>query len=179
MTFSGLGSVMVGSGMFFCTSCHGRCSKRLRGGLVIATNKYLVVSVCYGWRKKLSHPIIEIYISDFRGHLGIISLLEIDPESCSDQFGGVESYFWWTFAGFVQIFAILWSSGNHGFRCDKPRGLWAAWQSPRLVRPSLVLLNLFRQQYRYTITKCSISAWLQFSSTLKWCCTCSPVCTIL
>ena len=42
---------------------------------------------------KLPRECNEVYISNFRGHLRIISLLEIDPESCSDHFGGVESDF--------------------------------------------------------------------------------------
>ena len=33
----------------------------------------------------------ECEISNFRGCPFIVSLLEIDPESCSDDFGGVES----------------------------------------------------------------------------------------
>ena len=36
---------------------------------------------------------MKIIISSVRGHLSIISLLENDPESCSDHFGGVESDF--------------------------------------------------------------------------------------
>ena len=114
------------------------------------------------------HPLIKIYISNFQGCLYMISLLEIDPESCSDHFGGVESDFWWVFAGFVTIFAILWFFGNVGFRRNKPRGLWAAWPSPSLVWPPLVWLNLFRQQYFYRSSTCLgiFGVWLE--SCLQW-----------
>ena len=88
-------------------------------------------------------PIIKIDISNFRGHLAITSLLEIDPESCSDQFGGVESDFWWI----LLVLPRFLRFGNDGFRRNKPRGLRAAWPPPRLVWPPLAWLNLFRQQY--------------------------------
>ena len=38
-------------------------------------------------------PTIKIDVTNFRGCLCMISLLEIDLESCSDHFGGVESDF--------------------------------------------------------------------------------------
>ena len=92
-------------------------------------------------------PIIKITISTFRGRFWLISLLEIDPESCSDHLGGVESDFWWVCIGFVMIFAISLFFGKDGFCRDKPRGLQAAGRSPRRPWAPQVWLNLFRQKY--------------------------------
>ena len=78
-------------------------------------------------------------MSNFQGYPSLISPLEIDPESCSDHFGGVEGDFDWFFCRFCvdffdfMIFRERWASPQQAAwppgclaipqACQGPRGV--------------------------------------------------------